>query len=300
MKKLTKSKILQLFEQLTVWKRGGERAPHKPLLVLYALGRCLQDADRLTSFSVIDPDLRELLIEFGPQRRSYHTEYPFWRLQNDGIWELTNTENVQARKSNTDANKSDLVRYDVHGGFTKEVYRLLNGDKPLVVELARSLLDANFPQSVHEDILQAVGIDLEESGRDRNARDPDFRERVLRAYEFRCAVCNFDIRLGRSYLALEAAHIKWHQAGGPDIEKNGLALCAIHHKMFDLGAFTLTESLDLVVSERAHGNTGFDLWLMAFHGRPIRGPIRNDYFPDRGFTRWHREEVFKNPFRELP
>jgi putative restriction endonuclease len=25
-------------------------------------------------------------------------------------------------------------------------------------------------------------------------------------------------------VALEAAHIKWHQAGGPDEESNGLAL----------------------------------------------------------------------------
>src|SRR5436189_6378643 len=37
------------------------------------------------------------------------------------------------------------------------------------------------------------------------------------------------------------AHIRWHQAGGPDIENNGLALCVLHHKTFDLGAFTLSE-----------------------------------------------------------
>jgi putative restriction endonuclease len=30
--------ILHQFDALNVWSRGGERAPHKPLLVLYALG----------------------------------------------------------------------------------------------------------------------------------------------------------------------------------------------------------------------------------------------------------------------
>jgi putative restriction endonuclease len=32
--------ILERFNRLNVWSRGGQRAPHKLLLVLYALGRC--------------------------------------------------------------------------------------------------------------------------------------------------------------------------------------------------------------------------------------------------------------------
>jgi putative restriction endonuclease len=39
---------------------------------------------------------------------------------------------------------------------------------------------------------------------------------VLTAYEFRCAVCGFDVRLGAASIALDAAHIRWRQAGGPD------------------------------------------------------------------------------------
>jgi putative restriction endonuclease len=34
--------IFSKFENLTVWKRGGERAPHKPLLALYALSCAIQ------------------------------------------------------------------------------------------------------------------------------------------------------------------------------------------------------------------------------------------------------------------
>jgi hypothetical protein len=33
--------------------------------------------------------------------------------------------------------------------------------------------------------------------------------------------------------------IRWHQGGGPDEESNGFALCVLHHKTFDLGAFTV-------------------------------------------------------------
>ena len=42
------------------------------------------DADSEVKF-LIDGELRELLIEFGPGRKSYHPEYPFWRLQNDVV-----------------------------------------------------------------------------------------------------------------------------------------------------------------------------------------------------------------------
>jgi hypothetical protein len=31
-------RVIDQYDALNVWSRGGERAPHKPLLVLYALG----------------------------------------------------------------------------------------------------------------------------------------------------------------------------------------------------------------------------------------------------------------------
>jgi len=77
--------VLDRFESLSVWKRGTQRAPHKPLLVLYALAE-LERGHRWVSFRDVDRDLTELLDEFGPPRTRHHPEYPFWRLQNDGVW----------------------------------------------------------------------------------------------------------------------------------------------------------------------------------------------------------------------
>jgi hypothetical protein len=94
-------------------------------------------------------------------------------------------------------------------------------------------------------------------------RDPSFRERVLKAYEYRCAVCGFDVRLKAVPVALDAAHIRSHQAGGPDVEGNGLALCVLHHKTFDLGAFTVSDGV-VLISDWAYGTAGFQEWLMAY------------------------------------
>src|SRR5262249_13945954 len=86
-------------------------------------------------------------------------------------------------------------------------------DASLVGRIAGRILERHFPESLHQDILDAVGLSLD-PGTGKTKRDPAFRQRVLKAYEYRCAVCGFDVRLGSVSIALDAAHIRWHQAGG--------------------------------------------------------------------------------------
>ena len=219
------AQVKRLFGGIHVWTRGDERAPHKPLLLLYALGRCSRNERRLIPYADVDRDLRTLLLHFGPQRKSQHPEYPFWRLQNDGVWELHGADLVKPRASNNDARKSDLLKHHVQGGFPASIFAALRAKPRLLAAVAQGLLDANFPASMHEDILSAVGFDLPAGTVVRSSRDPAFCSRLLTAYEYRCAICGFDVRLGSVSLGIEAAHIKWHPAGGPDVEANGLA-CA--------------------------------------------------------------------------
>ena len=197
------------------------------------------------------------------------------------------------RKSSTDAKKSELLKHNVSGGLPPDVFRLFSSNKHFSADIATRILENNFPTSIHEDILQAVGLDIENISSKAKLRDPNFRERILRAYHYQCAICGFNVRVGDSLVALEAAHIKWHQAGGPDEENNGLALCSLHHKLFDRGAFTITNEMKMVVSETAHGTQGMDEWLLTFHGKDIRPPQRPSYYPEPKFINWHVKEVFK-------
>lgn len=65
---MKQEEVTHRIDRLNVWKQGGQRAPHKPLLQLYALGRSLRGEDRLIPYAEVDHDLRKLLTEFGPSR----------------------------------------------------------------------------------------------------------------------------------------------------------------------------------------------------------------------------------------
>src|SRR5882724_10690706 len=82
---MTSEIVLTRFNAINIWKQGDQRAPHKPLLILYALGRWQRGQADVT-FLEVEPALTDLLQRFGPRRKSDHPEQPFWRLRNDGVW----------------------------------------------------------------------------------------------------------------------------------------------------------------------------------------------------------------------
>ena len=296
---MNREQILQRFETLRQWGSGGERAPHKPLLVLYAIGKLLRGEDRLISYTDdIEENLKNLLREFGPRRDSYNPQFPFWRLQNDGIWEVTDANEIRQTASG-DAYITDLREHNVSGGFNETISEQLQNDSELTFDIIQSLLDAHFPPSLHEDILQAVDIEFPFQAFDTRTRTSNFRKNVLRAYEYKCAVCGFDVKLGDTPIALDACHIRWQKAGGPDEPVNGLALCVMHHKLFDRGAFTLSRQWQILVSDEAHGAVGFQEWLMDFHGQTINLPQRRTYYPEMDYVGWHVREVFQGDYRKL-
>ena len=167
--------------------------------------------------------------------------------------------------------------------------------------VARHLLEKHFPDSLHQGILDDAGLRLDagSTASGRKGRDPELRQKVLMAYESRCCVCGYDLRLGDRPAGLEAAHIMWHTHGGPDDVPNGLSLCVLHHKAFDLGAFTVRgDGRTIACSQQLSGSTNVD-WLIGFHGKRLRKPQSSEYRPMQNFLAWHRDTIFRTPEREL-
>lgn len=303
--------VVRAFEGVRRAQHEGRYAPHKPLLLLLALARLQRGEPRLVRLTAVEDKLRSLLAEFGPTSSVKTPHYPFWHLRTDddgALWTMEGPRELLDRAPASTPGLKELRQESVAAGFSPEIHRALTNTPGLIQQVARHVLDAFFPETLHADIAAEVGLDLDPAVQQpiaetvvrRRRRDPAFRERVLRAYEFRCCVCGFDLRIGHLPAGLEAAHIHWHISGGPDIEPNGLSLCALHHKLFDLGAFTIEPTQYRVVfSQHAisgdRGMTG----VLARHGQPLLASQDRSYLPGPQFLEWNLGNVFKAPRRAV-
>lgn len=289
--------LVRRIEEIGQWQRGTERAPHKPLLLLYAIGRVARGEPRMVSYAAAEPVLRRLLEQFGAPGRRPSPEYPFWYLQNDGLWELEGAGYALPRRGGRKEPRVSALRAGISGGLPQWAFDLLQSDRRLRARITRFLLAQNFPRSFHGDVCAEIGLPpvLVEGGR-RNAQ---FRKDVLRAYRSRCAVCGFDVRLCHQPIGIDAAHLMWVQAGGPCETSNGLALCAVHHRALDRGAIGVSADQRILVSLDLSGDeTWLERVFYAFSGRELRAPQRRAEEPDDRFAAWHRQQVFRGPARD--
>ena len=299
---MTQSEFLDRLVRIKTGSWQGVRAPHKPLLLLLALGRVAQGRRRLVAFASIELELRRLLAEFGPPRNARHAVYPFGRLRNDGLWEIPG-DDALATTSSGNLYAKELREQGIVGGFPKEVYRLLAANPSLVVAAAEQLLARYFPSSHHDDIRVAAGLRWDWSVTQRYPERPDsaaFRIQVLEEYERRCSICGFDVSLDDRTLGLDAVRLKWSSHGGPNDVSNALAACLLHQRALNRGALGIQPDRSgyrVLVSGKVAGSSAATARLLDLHGRPVSRPRTPALAPSASFVDWHRKWVFQTPPR---
>jgi putative restriction endonuclease len=282
--------LLARFDGIRQFAQGGRRAPHKPLLLLYALARLKHDRVASVGFNAAEAVVAPLLRSYGPWHSGAHVSYPYGRLVNDGIWRLADRTELLDAKGNV---REVLARQrDARAGFTPEVLAAFAYAPELIDVVALRLLERHFAISLHEEILRAVGLELGTPPPVTLRRGATFRADVLTAYLAECCVCGFSLRLFEGLIGVDAAHIRWHAHGGPDEVPNGLALCALHHRLFDHGAITVCEDLRVRVSRTIAGNSARAL-LERLEGQPLRLPVDREFHPNPKHLHWHHAQVFQ-------
>ncbi|MER0482312.1 phosphorothioated DNA-binding restriction endonuclease [Streptomyces sp. Edi2] len=282
---------------LRQWAQNGARAPHKPLLMLYALGRFQHVPQQPMRYSEIEHELSELLRDYGPTHRT-SPSYPFHHLVSDGVWEVRTDSGDGSPGTGVRALRESGAR----GRLAAGLRGALAADPALLGQLAQLLLDRHFPPSAHPDIAAAVGLDLETAegipvasgtvpGRRRAA---ELRRRVLIAYEYRCAFCGFDGSIGRVPVGLEAAHVQWWAFRGPDELANCLCLCSLHHKLFDRGVLGLDPGRRITVSQEFIGHSrAAREHVLGLSGQAVVGPQRGSAEVAPDYITWHTAQVFR-------
>ena len=96
-----------------------------------------------------------------------------------------------------------------------------------------------------------------------------------------------------STVLLEAAHVRWWAFAGPDEVRNALALCELHHKLFDRGALGLGPGHEIRVSPAFSARSDVTKRLIdGLMGQRIRAPRNTEHTLASEFIAWHSAQVF--------
>ena len=124
----------------------------------------------------------------------------------------------------------------------------------------------------------------------RPFRDRVFATGVKRAYDNTCAISGLRILNGRGRAEAQAAHIRPVAENGPDSVRNGLALSATVHWMFDRGLISVADDYTLLLKPAAIPESARRLINPE---RRLRLPAQRRDYPHRRFLQFHRRHVFK-------
>lgn len=134
--------------------------------------------------------------------------------------------------------------------------------------------------------------------RDFKLRMRGFRQAIIEAYDFKCAVCGLKLISPRFQWEVEAAHIVPYSSNGKDDIWNGLALCRLHHWAFDVGWFSLKDNFEILISryiENIPPEMGkmhnYNIVHELISNKKISLPKENRIYPHKNSIKWHRENI---------
>jgi putative restriction endonuclease len=124
----------------------------------------------------------------------------------------------------------------------------------------------------------------------RKWRDRKFQQNIRIVYDRTCAFTGLRLINGLGRPEVEAAHIRPVKNGGNDSIRNGIALSATVHWMFDRGLLSLAD--DFTIMESRHLN--YDVSHLLNANKKAKVPKDTRFQPHPHYLNWHRENVFKH------
>ncbi len=273
---------LDKIRSLRVDRTHGDAAPHKPLLLLVIL-----DMAEEGKLSPILPKNRELEYRFqtysqivSPRRStSPRLVYPLYHLKSQGFWEPRDI-NVNPAEG-----YDDIENVSINPSFYEQLQSLFFRYKAREILITRYFIEDEYPslmglvnESYRKSFQHDFGL-IEENEKFKQAQKAKFAIQVLSAYNFTCALTG-------EKEDIEATHIQPFTDDQYYIPQNGLALCSKAKHLFEKGAWSLTDEFRVIV------NSNWDD-SYKYAGKPIKVPQDDDYFPNKVFLNWHRNNLMR-------
>jgi len=263
----------------------------KPLLLLLLVSRIEngQVAENRFDFSDVRRELDTLIRCFGgrPSRSGSRPEQPFSHLRSSPFWTLHTQKSYDSGQT---VRISDLMDPASYRALNPPVFRLIRDSDTARARVIDTILNEWWPETLHLDIREELGLDRLVITR-RPRRDQQFTVDVLENYRYSCAMCGFHAVLNGQATGIDAAHVRWHSADGPDALENGIALCKLHHWAFDKGILGIDDANVIHVAGSFVTQVEGGLPLESLAGCPLATAPRSKAIADE-FLEWHRNNVY--------
>lgn len=144
-----------------------------------------------------------------------------------------------------------------------------------------------------EEILESISSRQTEIERSVKVRmgQSFFRKTVLTSYHLRCCICGIPI----PSLLIASHIIPWKDREDLRLNPyNGLCLCALHDKAFDMGLITVDSNYDVLISSKINAylpNEGLENGFEIYKGKKISLPDK--FYPTIEFLEYHSDIYFK-------
>ena len=178
-----------------------------------------------------------------------------------------------------------------HSKLDEIIYNEFHNDWETLLVESESLLEI-FNEQKEEEL---ISIDKLKIGKDRIATVKQrinqglFRKMILSNYNSTCAICDLN-----NVKLLVASHIiPWSENKKERLNPhNGLCLCSIHDKSFDVGLISFDKDLRLLVSAELKKNNQkcFHNFFGNYEGQMLNVPKK--FYPFSDFLKFHNEKIF--------
>lgn len=276
-------------------------APHQPLLLLVVAG--LVESGELNDLLLpLTGQLTFRFLTIGTitslrRTNQLSIRLPLTPLFRQGFW-TTLDEN-----GNATSDRSAVYAMRLEFGFFEALQDAEFRAQLRRVLIARYFVDAAERAALYEFVGLPVPPDAEvkqdatryEATRQKG-REARFRDLVIPAYNYTCALFHYRVDTVESGSIVDAAHIHQFAKSRNNEPQNGLALCKNAHWMFDEGLWSIDDEFRVLVAKfRFHEAGNPALWLQNLEGQRIHLPNDPQMWPFQKHLEWHRKYRFGKP-----
>lgn len=299
-------KYTKQFNRLRVARVRGEKAPHKPVLLL-AVIEGFERRDIQNNQIHITSELVARFKDYWHQlvqdpRFTANFSLPFYHLQSDNFWHFQTCVGKEILLTSSHSIKSFAHLKEVvdYAYLDEELFRLLLDDHSRQV-LKQTLLNTYFanvhlePNKLVEEIINQI---LHEPSDDykRKAeyfdeeevfvRSGIFKKEIPRIYNYTCSISEMRIIVDAEVQMIDACHIVPFSESRDDTITNGISLCPNLHRAFDRGLISIDDDYRVVIKPFFEQDNVYS--IRQFEGKRILLPSNINYVPSKSNLAAHR------------